>query len=221
MTMPPVTDWTKGDLPNDIRTVIGFPDDTPLIAWTSNDSRLPGSALRDSVVVFGATTMVTFCIIFFFLGFFFSPVYFALVFLILVFGLPLLIVRHVVSKDHFWVLTNEQLYIVSRRLDLCASLPGFFVTGNRVLSISMENVMDCCAVESRAEFSVEYPHKLYVSTISRPPTVLREDKYSIFLPDGEYIGMNLSNAKGFMEAVQNQICFIKNQGQPVVPDLQA
>jgi hypothetical protein len=221
MAMPSITDWANGDLPEDIRHVIGFPDDTPVVAWTSCDSQLPGSALRDSLVVIGAATMSAFCTIFLFFGFFFSPVYFALVLLILVFGLPSLIVRHAVSKHHFWVLTCEQLYIVSRRHDLCASLPGFLVAGNRIISMTLENVMDCYVVESAALFGVEFPRQLYVSTVSRPATPPHKYEYTIFPPCGEYIGMNLSNAKGFMEAVKNHASLIKNQGRPFVPDLQA
>jgi hypothetical protein len=200
---PYVTDWTKGGLPKHIRDIIGFRDSAPVIAWTSYDSKLPGSRWRDSCVVIGTPIPAVLCPVYLVFGFYVNQVYFGLVFLILVFGLPLWIVRMAVSKHLFWVLTETQLYIVSKQHDSFSTLPGIFVKGNSVLSIPIEHVADCGVVASFTMFGIDFPSKTFVDVV---------DKIS-----HEHDDVNLANAERFAKEVLNQKTLLQSQGLSLVP----
>jgi hypothetical protein len=207
-----VTDWKKGGLPKHIRDIIGFQDGAPVIAWTSYDSKLPGSRWRNSCVVIGTPILAVLCLVYLLFGFVISPVYFGLVFLILVFGLPFWIVRMAVSKHLFWVLTENQLYIVSKNHDCFASFPGVFVKGNSVFSVPIENVTDCGVVESVTMFGVEFPRTIF--GVEFPRTIYVEVVSNI---SRRRVDANLANADDFVKAVLNQRNLMQTQGRILPP----
>jgi hypothetical protein len=195
------------DMPEDVRDIIGLPADAPVIAWTLYDPALPGAAWRDSSLTLEPPILMVVASIYIVIGLTVGPalLYFGMIFLMLAFRAPSWIVQFSAAQHVVWVLTEKHLYIVSKKHDSCKSIPGCFAVGSSVLSVPLDNIMDCNVAESSIMCGIESPCKIIVNTISKGPSASR------------YVGVNLANSKGFVQLILNQRNLITGQSPSAVP----
>jgi hypothetical protein len=206
--LPTAIEGAHEDMPENVRDIIGLPDDTTVVSWTSYDPALQGSKWRDSSLLLDVPVMMALCGVYFCLGLMVDWAYFAMLFVILVLRAPSWIVQFSAAQHVVWVLTEKHLYIVSKKHDSFTSMPGCFVIGNSVLSVPLDNIMDCCVAESSAIYGIESPCKIVVNTISNGPLASR------------YVGVNLANSKGFAQLILNQRGLIAGLNSSELPAAQ-
>jgi hypothetical protein len=194
------------DLPDDVRDIVGLPEQTKVIAWTSYDPKKQGILCCDYSVLLANSCLAVMTMIFFFYGFIFGPIFFWLCIPLVVLSVPVWVSRVAALKQRYWVISENHLFMITKSHDMCSLIPGCCRSGSNVLSVPLENIVDCGVTESVTVCFISTPCKVYINTIHKTP----QSAY-------EYTALNLSNYKEFVQAVLNQRNLVKDQNRTMVP----